>query len=111
MLSCLLTTCRFVMDRSVALSTNIITFAVILNHSVPLVFKPGITAPMISLQNALACRVFRLLKLELHKTSPNVFRLSEPSAHDHNLTSIQFNSPINTSGDVSVLTAPGRENK
>ncbi|KAK7685177.1 hypothetical protein QCA50_011540 [Cerrena zonata] len=96
----------------VAVSTNIIILAVVLNHSVPIVFKPAVTAPMVALQNLLACRVFRLLKLGSLKTNPDMFRPSVSSAHDQTLTSIQFNPPADVvRRDISVLTIPGSQNK
>ena len=59
----------FLTFSSFAIVANITATTIILIPSVPLVFKGGVIGPAIALQNVLACRVFRLLKLGLLKTN------------------------------------------
>ena len=76
---------------SFAIVANITATTIILIPSVPLVFKGGAIGPAIALQNVLACRVFRLLKLGLLKTNLEPVIPTVPSSLER---SIRFTVPI-----------------
>ena len=81
----------FLTFSSFAIVANITATTIILIPSVPLVFKGGVIGPAIALQNVLACRVFRLLKLGLLKTNLEPVISTVPSSLER---SIRFTVPI-----------------
>ena len=54
---------------------NIITLAVILSSSVPPVIRAVFTVPNIIVQNSMACRVYRFLKLGIISNTAQTFTL------------------------------------
>jgi len=81
---------------------NIVAMAVILTPSAPLALRSTLSIPNLALQNSMACRVYRQLKLGLIHEPSN----SGPS----NPTTVRFAPPIidrshNTSGNLSNLSS------
>ena len=58
---------------------NIISLAVILSSSVPPVIRAVFTVPNVMVQNSMACRVYRFLKLGVISNSAEAFTLRSDS--------------------------------
>lgn len=58
---------------SVTVSMNIVSMVVILTPSVPPIIRAMFTVPNVALQNVMACRVYRLLKLGLVSDEPKSY--------------------------------------
>lgn len=63
--------------------------------SVPILLKPAIVTPASTLQNAMACRVFRFLKLGSLRTGSDPFKSFGLPSHIVNmdLVTVQFDVP------------------
>lgn len=71
---------------SVTVALNLIAMALLLSPSLSHVYQGMLTVPNIALQNAMACRVFRLLKYGVTRCDPQ--SLSSETNH-HQLTTFQ----------------------
>jgi len=93
----------------VTIGVNIITMAIIFSPSVPPVIQAVPPICNIALQNAIACRVYRQLKLGLisESSTPSFYISSPPPSHNHRggpLSSVQFKSPTCGSKAAGVNT-------
>ena len=81
----------------VAAGGNFAILAVVLNHRIPVAIRAVLTVPNVALQNAIACRVFRHLRLGYIKRSPDRFRSSASVTPN-------VNHPINFMSPSSLAT-------
>ncbi|CAL1708181.1 unnamed protein product [Somion occarium] len=81
----------------VTVGGNILVMVIILNARVSATFQGMSTVPNIALQNAMACKVFRLLKLGLIKGFPSNFT----SSTGERTRSLQFNTTAALSRDAT----------
>ena len=92
-----------------AVAMNIFALVVIIVPSTPTVFKVGITIPVIALQNILACRVFRLLKLGLLQTSPDTLMTTTPTGGIRSTIRFHTSTAQTSINDYSLPeTSPGQ---
>lgn len=66
---------------SVTVSMNIVSMVVILTPSVPPIIHAMFTVPNVALQNVMACRVYRLLKLGLINDDPKSYSMKSDDVH------------------------------
>ena len=82
------------MSLRVTVGGNFATLAVLLNSRIPVIIRATSPIPNIALQNAMACRVFRHLKLGYIKRSPERFCSSVSNSITPDVTqSLDFMSP------------------
>ncbi|KAI0072615.1 hypothetical protein K474DRAFT_1678508 [Panus rudis PR-1116 ss-1] len=89
---------------------NIVSMAVILAPSVPPVFRAMFAIPNFSLQNAMACRVYRLLKLGLLNDRPSGFTHSSSQPSRYISSSIRPGT-YRTNPDRSFTSGSGSQGK
>ena len=65
---------KFLTASSITCSANVVVLVLLLDPKLPSTIKSIITIPILVLQNAMACRVFRLLKLQCLYPSSDPFR-------------------------------------
>ena len=102
------------MSLRVAVGGNFAILGVLLNYKVPVVIRALLPVPNMALQNAIACRVFRYLRLGYIKRSPERFR-SSASGIPNVTHPIKFISPpglitsnISVSGHSDDVYQPQR---
>ena len=86
---------------SVTVGANLLITIILCIPNIPPAYKISATLPNLLLQNAMACRVFRLLKLGALKANKEGFMLSLPRLQSNQQrSSIVFNVATTTSLDA-----------
>lgn len=100
---------KFFAAYSITCSANVVALILLLDPKLPSTIKSIITIPILVLQNAMACRVFRLLKLQCLYPSSDPFRLRAPSTivpvqtvHFEHDTDQLHDSTIDTTSDTTT---------
>ena len=86
------------------MTIHIATLVVLLIPQTPIVCRSVSAAPSVVLTNAMACKVFRLMRSNCYKINAEIFRLEIPQNPGAGRSSLEFHTPGDTGVQALVIS-------